>query len=309
LGKAYTYLSDRPSVRHTVCREPRSPPAMSSRVKSKREQEDELSEAVARKLDSEMKRHRREQDQLSEAVARELDGEMTRDKRHEEQLNEMAARQLEREIKAQQLAADARLSRQLSQQFHRDERLLMPESPTLYVPLDCGPSGRYPEPSRGRPSSLDLNELLDAEFAAGITWSPVRAVFRSPTRISSASRSRSRRGGRLSPALRRAARGGAVDVDELSYEELQALCERNGDVKDKAADVAVVSQLPTTSFKGGEEASCLICLEPFRKRQVIKTLPCFHQFHAKEIDKWLRLNNSCPVCKSRVDAKNLPPVT
>jgi len=110
----------------------------------------------------------------------------------------------------------------------------------------------------------------------------------------------------LSPLPRRGRRA-ALDVDNMTYEELQLLCERNGNVKDKAAAAEVVARLPTASFEekkseqDDEANSCSICLMPFKKRQVIKTLPCFHKFHAKEIDKWLATNNSCPICKSAVD--------
>ena len=61
-------------------------------------------------------------------------------------------------------------------------------------------------------------------------------------------------------------------------------------------------------MQGGEDASeeersCSICLEAFKDREVVKTLPCLHHFHAGCIEEWLRREGrdvSCPVCKTPV---------
>jgi len=45
-----------------------------------------------------------------------------------------------------------------------------------------------------------------------------------------------------------------------------------------------------------EVLSCCICLCDIEAGQAIKTLPCFHSFHAEELDKWLREKAKCPVC-------------
>ena len=45
--------------------------------------------------------------------------------------------------------------------------------------------------------------------------------------------------------------------------------------------------------------TCSICLERFRTGELIKFLPCFHHFHAEELDNWLLVNASCPVCKQK----------
>jgi len=43
---------------------------------------------------------------------------------------------------------------------------------------------------------------------------------------------------------------------------------------------------------------CAICLEAFNEGDEIKTLPCFHSFHAPEIDQWLHTNERCPICQT-----------
>ena len=51
--------------------------------------------------------------------------------------------------------------------------------------------------------------------------------------------------------------------------------------------------------KGSNENSkCFICLEEFCKGDVVRILPCLHQFHQAECaDPWLRRKMLCPVCK------------
>ncbi|CAK7325719.1 unnamed protein product [Dovyalis caffra] len=45
--------------------------------------------------------------------------------------------------------------------------------------------------------------------------------------------------------------------------------------------------------------TCSVCLEQVIMGEVIRTLPCLHQFHANCIDPWLRQQGTCPVCKYR----------
>jgi hypothetical protein len=74
--------------------------------------------------------------------------------------------------------------------------------------------------------------------------------------------------------------------------------------------LAAIASLPKSKYKRrpsqDEEKSapeeCCICLEAFKDGENIRRLQCFHIFHVKEIDKWLRTNNTCPVCKTAVDA-------
>jgi len=56
--------------------------------------------------------------------------------------------------------------------------------------------------------------------------------------------------------------------------------------------------LPTRIYFEQEE--CVICKCEWAAKEVIKTLPCSHDFHATCIDQWLSISNSCPVCKQVV---------
>jgi hypothetical protein len=46
---------------------------------------------------------------------------------------------------------------------------------------------------------------------------------------------------------------------------------------------------------------CAICLDSFEAGTFRKTLPCLHGFHNVCVDKWLRTNGACPICKHCID--------
>jgi hypothetical protein len=45
-------------------------------------------------------------------------------------------------------------------------------------------------------------------------------------------------------------------------------------------------------------STCTVCLEDFRPRMYVRTLPCGHRFCSKCITKWVsRHNATCPTCR------------
>ncbi|XP_042408255.1 RING-H2 finger protein ATL67-like [Zingiber officinale] len=64
---------------------------------------------------------------------------------------------------------------------------------------------------------------------------------------------------------------------------------------------AVISSYPKFPFaaaKGGDPV-CSICLCEYREGEMLRMLPdCRHYFHLICVDVWLRLNASCPVCRT-----------
>ncbi|XP_040572053.1 E3 ubiquitin-protein ligase goliath [Lepeophtheirus salmonis] len=46
-----------------------------------------------------------------------------------------------------------------------------------------------------------------------------------------------------------------------------------------------------------EEDTCAVCIETFKVADVVRILPCKHQFHKTCIDQWLLAKRTCPMCK------------
>ncbi|UJR10237.1 hypothetical protein I4U23_014450 [Adineta vaga] len=89
------------------------------------------------------------------------------------------------------------------------------------------------------------------------------------------------------------------------YEEEEAHGEEFDDDNDESfADIGLSKQLiecyPKTT--AGEVSAtgklCDICLNEYKSDDKLRTIPCLHQFHCKCIDKWLKKNSKCPMCRS-----------
>jgi hypothetical protein len=49
------------------------------------------------------------------------------------------------------------------------------------------------------------------------------------------------------------------------------------------------------------DENCLICMEKYKIQEFKRLLPkCKHFFHKKCIDKWLKKNASCPICRDNI---------
>jgi hypothetical protein len=95
----------------------------------------------------------------------------------------------------------------------------------------------------------------------------------------------------------------AASTDNMSYEQLlqsfgsgtENLGANEGQIRSlPSAIVEDANRLPTDSRQ------CSICLEDFESGEERKIMPCLHGFHAICLDKWLRNNGNCPMCKHRL---------
>ena len=46
-----------------------------------------------------------------------------------------------------------------------------------------------------------------------------------------------------------------------------------------------------------ESDKCSICLENYKKNDIINVLKCGHKYHKNCIDDWINDNNNCPLCR------------
>ena len=57
-----------------------------------------------------------------------------------------------------------------------------------------------------------------------------------------------------------------------------------------------------------EDVICCICLGKYKDDVQLRELPCSHHFHVECVDKWLKINASCPLCKHEVgDSSEVAP--
>uniref|UniRef100_A0A8C4RA97 RING-type E3 ubiquitin transferase n=1 Tax=Eptatretus burgeri TaxID=7764 RepID=A0A8C4RA97_EPTBU len=49
---------------------------------------------------------------------------------------------------------------------------------------------------------------------------------------------------------------------------------------------------------------CSICKEDFVCNEVVKQLPCLHLYHSSCIVTWLKLHDTCPVCRTSLDGES-----
>ncbi|XP_015873977.1 E3 ubiquitin-protein ligase SDIR1 isoform X7 [Ziziphus jujuba] len=105
----------------------------------------------------------------------------------------------------------------------------------------------------------------------------------------------------------------ASTTPSMSEEEINALPVHKYKVAGSVKDGSSFQQTPSSSaaseglkkvdgnMKASEdELTCSICLEQVTRGELVRSLPCLHQFHASCIDPWLRQQGTCPVCKLRM---------
>lgn len=61
-----------------------------------------------------------------------------------------------------------------------------------------------------------------------------------------------------------------------------------------------ISDAPKERLLSAEDAECCICLSAYDDGAELQELPCTHHFHCTCIDKWLRINATCPLCKYNI---------
>lgn len=59
----------------------------------------------------------------------------------------------------------------------------------------------------------------------------------------------------------------------------------------------------------GEDAVCCICLAKYTDDDLLRVLPCTHFFHTECVDRWLKINASCPLCKFEISTSQETPST
>ncbi|XP_021274786.1 receptor homology region, transmembrane domain- and RING domain-containing protein 1 [Herrania umbratica] len=78
----------------------------------------------------------------------------------------------------------------------------------------------------------------------------------------------------------------------------------------KSVDTKMVEALPRVTFSSARLSqcctgeTCAICLEDYKDGEILKVLPCQHDFHSSCVESWLtKWGTFCPVCKLDMTTK------
>ena len=52
--------------------------------------------------------------------------------------------------------------------------------------------------------------------------------------------------------------------------------------------------------ENNDDVSCRICLLEYEEGDVLRLLPCFHKYHKDCVDKWFKMGDKCPICKTSI---------
>ncbi|KAL8153024.1 hypothetical protein V2J09_010784 [Rumex salicifolius] len=98
-----------------------------------------------------------------------------------------------------------------------------------------------------------------------------------------------------------------LDIDHMSYEELLELGDKMGTVSTALSEETLTKCLKKTVYKTaidgmvqtGDDTKCSICQEEYEEgNEVGRLVVCEHGYHSDCIQRWLKLKNWCPICKS-----------
>lgn len=89
-----------------------------------------------------------------------------------------------------------------------------------------------------------------------------------------------------------------------NYEALLAFEEGQGSAIPKnVLSKREIERLPTKAYNPAHSAGkteCQICFCEYTEGEQLRMLPCLHDYHVKCIDRWLKENVTCPICRADV---------
>ncbi|XP_045894190.1 E3 ubiquitin-protein ligase MBR2 [Micropterus dolomieu] len=93
------------------------------------------------------------------------------------------------------------------------------------------------------------------------------------------------------------------DLQGNDYEALLEFEERQGSVVSKKLSRREIQRFPTKAFQSASNAGntqCQICFCDYAEGEKLRMLPCFHNYHVQCIDRWLKDNATCPICRANL---------
>ena len=69
------------------------------------------------------------------------------------------------------------------------------------------------------------------------------------------------------------------------------------EISDNIDDKLTLITLENIAELNENKKKCIICLETFKEKDKLISLPCLHLFHRQCINNWLEYEHYCPLCK------------
>ncbi|XP_035654255.1 uncharacterized protein si:ch211-59o9.10 [Oncorhynchus keta] len=198
-------------------------------------------------------------------------------------------------VRAVQLKEDEAFARSLQEQFDREEQLQQEQRRQQEAMAPNRPHHNYPYDPH-----LGMNWMSPWPSAVNYAaFSPLVAGLEEELMGRRRGRGRSRTPRRRNP--RHVVSSLFDDSQGDNYEALLAFEEGQGAVvAKKTLSEREIERLPTKTYDPAHSAGktqCQICFSDYTEGELLRMLPCLHNYHMQCIDRWLKENSTCPICR------------
>ncbi|KAF5892520.1 synaptonemal complex protein 3 isoform X1 [Clarias magur] len=205
---------------------------------------------------------------------------------------------VEATVRSIQMAEDEAFARSLQEQFDREEQFHQEQSQVQNTSPNRHPQNLQLDSYVGLSWITPWATMVHSESFSELQQAMIAGQPSRQTRATRGGRS-SRRRNNLHVSLNL-----LDDSQGNNYEALLAFEENQGSVvPKKTLSKREIERLPAKAYDPAHNAGktdCQICFSDYKKGEKLRILPCFHDYHVKCIDRWLKENATCPICRADV---------
>lgn len=99
------------------------------------------------------------------------------------------------------------------------------------------------------------------------------------------------------------------DFEAFMNQLMQGVANANS-IREHPVNDNILSLLPEIKIEDfnklpAEKRDCVICLEKYKNEETVIILPCTHIFHTSCIKDWFKTQDTCPICKFKIDGNSV----